>query len=226
MNTICSTYSSDVPTMDICEEMANTTMCPSCDKFCDFHKLGVACLMTQAKYLFDNATTVFYAVFMSIWAVIFTEMWRRNSAEITHRWDVFGYGNSPSPPSPPFHLNTSCVDPEGEHPRPEYLAKLTDVEERHINFVTQTTEPRPPFWRMKMPGVLISWASVLFFIMLALVTVVAIILYRMSMIVALATVTDKLIKYEKLIASRLSSFPSLPEVTGPSSSQPQGPPST
>ena len=92
MNTICSTYSSDVPTMDICEEMVNTTMCPSCDKFCDFHKLGVACLMTQAKYLFDNATTVFYAVFMSIWAVIFTEMWRRNSAEITHRWDVFGYG--------------------------------------------------------------------------------------------------------------------------------------
>ena len=68
------------------------------------------------------------------------------------------------------------------------------MEERHINFVTQTTEPRPPFWRMKMPGVLISWASVLFFIILALVTVVAIILYRMSMIVALATVTDKLIK--------------------------------
>ena len=67
------------------------------------------------------------------------------------------------------------------------------MEERHINFVTQTTEPRPPFWRMKMPGVLISWTSVLFFILLALVTVVAIILYRMSMIVALATVTDKLI---------------------------------
>ena len=98
--------------------------------------------------------------------------------------------------SPTSHLNTIPPDPEEEHPRPEYLAKLADVEERHINFVTQTTEPRPPFWRMKMPGVLISWASVLFFVILALVTVVAIILYRMSMIVALATVTDKLIKYE------------------------------
>ena len=80
------------------------------------------------------------------------------------------------------------------------------MEERHINFVTQTTEPRPPFWRMKMPGVLISWVSVLFFITLALVTVVAIILYRMSMIVALATVTDQLIKYELMRKGRLSAF--------------------
>ena len=134
-----------------------------------------------------------------------------------------------SSPSSSSHLNIFPADPEEEHPRPEYLAKLTDVEERHINFVTQTTEPRPPFWRMKMPGVLISWASVLFFIILALVTVVAIILYRMSMIVALATVTDQLIKYELMREGRLSAFndfPSLPGVTGPSSSQPQGPPST
>lgn len=86
-------------------------------------------------------------------------------------------------------------DPEEEHPRPEYLAQLETVETRTVNFVTQTTEPRPPFWRMKMPGVLISWASVLFFIMLALVTVVAIILYRMSMIVALSTCGDDEIKY-------------------------------
>ena len=47
---------------------------------------------------------------------------------------------------------------------------------------------------MKLPGILLSWTSVLMFIILALITVIAIILYRMSMIVALATVTDKLIK--------------------------------
>ena len=111
--------------------------------------------MTKAKYLFDNATTVAFAVFMSIWAVIFTELWKRSSAEITHRWDVFGY------------------DPEEEHPRPEYLAKLTDVKEKRINFVTQTREPWPPFWEMKVPGVLISWSSVLFFIFLALITILA-----------------------------------------------------
>ena len=48
---------------------------------------------------------------------------------------------------------------------------------------------------MKLPGVLLSWTSVLMFIILALITVIAIILYRMSMIVALSTCDDDEIKY-------------------------------
>ena len=130
MNPFCSTYSSDVPTMDICEEMANTTMCPSCDKFCDFHKLEAACLMTQAKYLFDNGTTVFFAVFMSIWAVIFTEMWRRNSAEITHRWDVFGYGNS--------HLLTFI---------PSETISIRSLQTQRRSTPGPSTWPSSPTWR-------------------------------------------------------------------------------
>ena len=66
-------------------------------------------MMTKAKYFFDNETTVVFALFMSLWSIVFTELWKRYSAEITHRWDVFGY------------------DPEEEHPRPEYLAQLKDV---------------------------------------------------------------------------------------------------
>ena len=89
--------------------MANVTMCPICDQFCQFWSLGDACMMTKAKYFFDNETTVVFALFMSLWSIIFTELWKRYSAEITHRWDVFGY------------------DPEEEHPRPEYLAQLKDV---------------------------------------------------------------------------------------------------
>ena len=174
---ICSTLSDDVPSYDICEgSMMNTTMCPVCDGSCNTWQLQEACVMTKAKYLFDNATTVFFAVFMSLWAVIFTEMWKRSSAEITHRWDVFGY------------------DPEEEHPRPEYLAKLSNVEEKRINFVTQTKEPSPPFWTMKLPRVVLSWTSVLFFIFLAIITVFAVILYRMSMVVALATISDHRIR--------------------------------
>jgi len=171
------TYSTDIPIQDICYgAMGNTTMCPICDEFCDWWTLHDACKMTQAKYLFDNGTTVFFAVFMSLWAVIFLEFWKRYSAEITHRWDVFGY------------------DPEEEHPRPEYLVELRDVDERTINFITQTSEPKPPFWKMKLPGILISWTSVMMFVILALVTVIAIILYRMSMVAALAAVNDSTIK--------------------------------
>ena len=157
--------------------MSNVTMCPICDEFCEFWPLQSACMMTRAKYFFDNGTTVIFALFMSLWSVIFTEMWRRYSAEITHRWDVFGY------------------DPEEEHPRPEFLSRLKNVKERKINFVTKCSEPKPPFWKMKLPGILISWTSVLMFIILALITVIAIILYRMSMIVALSTCADDEIKF-------------------------------
>ena len=69
------------------------------------------------------------------------------------------------------------------------------LKERKINFVTQCAEPKPPFFKMKLPGVLMSWTSVLMFIILALITVIAIILYRMAMIVALSTCDDDEIKY-------------------------------
>ena len=62
------------------------------------------------------------------------------------------------------------------------------------NYVTQEREPRPPFWRMKVPGVLISWTTVFMLILLAGITVLAIILYRMSMVVALAAVSDQTIR--------------------------------
>jgi len=172
------TLDSDTPSDDICPggSMANTSMCPICDNFCETWELQDTCLLSKAKYLFDNGTTVFFAVFMSLWAVFFLEFWKRYSAEITHRWDVFGY------------------DPEEEHPRPEYLVKLKNVETKTVNFITQTSEPKPPFWKMKLPGILISWTSVHLLILLAVAAVFAVILYRMSMVVALAAVHDSTIR--------------------------------
>ena len=57
-------------------------------------------------------------------AALFLEFWKRYSREIIHRWDVTGF------------------TPEEEHPRPEYLEQLKNVEEKTMNFVTQTVEPR------------------------------------------------------------------------------------
>ena len=44
--------------------------------------------------------------------------------------------------------------PEEEHPRPDYIARLhgMGVKEKKVNFVTQTEEPRVPFWSRKFPG--------------------------------------------------------------------------
>ena len=64
------TLSSDIPTNDICSGvMTNITMCPVCDNLCQVTKLGQSCFTFQLKHFFDNQSTVFFAVFMSIWAI-------------------------------------------------------------------------------------------------------------------------------------------------------------
>ena len=174
-----ATNTSDIPAVEIClGNMANTTMCPICDESCGLWQLQEACKITKIKHLFDNNFTVIFAVLMSLWAVLFLETWKRYSAEVCHRWDVYGF------------------DPEEEHPRPEYFVQLQNVEPRdwRENYVTHEKEPVPPFWKMKIPGILVSWCSVALLVVIAAMTVFAIILYRMSMVVALAAVRESAIK--------------------------------
>ena len=105
-----ATLSSNIPALEICGgSMANTTMCPQCDHDCEVWLLEEACNMTWYKYLFDNSSSVFYGFFVSLWAAVFLEGWKRYSSEIYHRWDVFGF------------------DPEEEFPRPSYLLQLKDA---------------------------------------------------------------------------------------------------
>ena len=42
--------------------------------------------------------------------------------------------------------------PDEEHPRPEYLEQLKNVEEKTMNFVTQTVEPKVRFLGTMVPG--------------------------------------------------------------------------
>ena len=71
--------------------MMNVTMCPICDDVCFTWELEEACNMTWAKQIFDNNATVFFAIFMSLWAAVFLEGWKRYSASICHRWDIYGF---------------------------------------------------------------------------------------------------------------------------------------
>ncbi|KAI4465733.1 ngep-related [Holotrichia oblita] len=160
---------------DICNSN-NVTMCPLCDHWCDYWDLKETCMHSRITYLFDNPTTVFFAIFMSFWGerseifyntALFLEMWKRYSAEITHRWDLTGF------------------DIKEEHPRPQYLARLAHVKRRRLNVVTNTEEPRVPFWRIKVPATILSFSVVLLLITLALATVLGVVLYRMSVSAAL-----------------------------------------
>nr|CAI5837012.1 unnamed protein product [Callosobruchus analis] len=106
---------------------------------------------------------------MSIWATLFLEMWKRYSAEITHRWDLTGF------------------DIQEEHPRPQYLARLAHVKRKQMNVVTNTMEPHVPFWKIRVPMTIFSFSVVLLLVTLALATVLAVVLYRMSILVSLKT---------------------------------------
>lgn len=73
---------------EICN--ANTTiMCPLCDQKCPFWKLSETCTHAKVTHLFDNEGTVFFALFMALWATVFLELWKRARARNVCDWDLF-----------------------------------------------------------------------------------------------------------------------------------------
>lgn len=52
---------------ETCDEHVNITMCPLCDRVCDYWQLSTVCSLARASYLFDNGATVLFAIFMSLW---------------------------------------------------------------------------------------------------------------------------------------------------------------
>lgn len=99
--------------------------------------------------MFDNDSTVFFGIFMSIWSALFVEFWKRYSAEIAHRW---GLSN--------FDLDT-------QYPRPEYLARLIHFKKR-INVVTNLEEPVVPFFKVKLPAMVLSFSFALLWVSIIL----------------------------------------------------------
>ena len=174
------TLKDDVTSNEICADGENglmpTLMCPACDNICSYWNLKEMCTYHKVMHLFDNESTVFFAIVMSVWAALFQEFWKRYSREITHRWDVTGY------------------NPDEDHPRPEYLQQLKNVKEKTINFVTQSQEPKVPFWSRKVPGILLSVSTITLMICLVLIAVIGVILYRMSMVLTLNLVSEDTIK--------------------------------
>ncbi|GFR30733.1 anoctamin-1 [Trichonephila clavata] len=178
----CVTLNSNVPSNEICE--SSFVMCPRCDKECHYWVLNESCKAAKVTYLVDNAATVFFAIFMSLWGCVFLEMWKRYSADITHRWDLTGF------------------DTSEEHPRPEYLARLANERKKKLNFITRMYEPHVPFWRKRLPYTVMSTSIVLLLVTVAVAAVVGVILYRISVNAALLLSKDKnLTNFASIITS-------------------------
>ncbi|XP_039198156.1 anoctamin-3 isoform X3 [Crotalus tigris] len=142
---------------EICE--ANETiMCPMCEKSCTLQKLNESCIYAKVTYLFDNGGTVFFAIFMAIWATVFLEFWKRRRAVLTYDWDLIDW------------------EDEEEELRPQFEAKYSQVE--RVNPITGKPEPFQPF-PDKLSRLMVSVSGIFFMISLVLTAVFAVVVYRL-----------------------------------------------
>ncbi|XP_042217319.1 anoctamin-7-like isoform X2 [Homarus americanus] len=152
------TINYNTPANEICNNPGTFNMCPLCNENlgCVFWDLNDICVNARISYLFDHPGTVFYAIFVSFWAVSFLEYWKRKSASLAHHWD--------------------CLDfqEEEERPRPEFAAKAPCQEKNPITGVREPSFPKSIRTKRIMAGV------GLIFIMMSLVIIfiVAVIIYR------------------------------------------------
>ncbi|KAJ9592479.1 hypothetical protein L9F63_015895 [Diploptera punctata] len=140
----------------VCSSGGDFNMCPLCDIGCNFWNLSEICSYAQLAYLFDHPGTVFYAVFVSFWAVTFLEYWKRKSASLAHHWDCMGFQE------------------EEERPRPEFAARAPFLER---NPVTGIREPSFPS-SLRHKRVAAGIGIIFLMISLVIIFIVAVIIYR------------------------------------------------
>uniref|UniRef100_A0A803JMK5 Anoctamin n=1 Tax=Xenopus tropicalis TaxID=8364 RepID=A0A803JMK5_XENTR len=167
----CATVDEDIPSMEMCDNRYNITMCPLCDRTCNYWKMSSACGTARASHLFDNPATVFFSVFMALWAASFMEHWKRRQMRLNYRWDLTG-----------FEEEEGMVK---DHPRAEYEAKVLQKslkkEYRH-----KETEKEKLTWRDRFPAYLTNVVGIIFMIGVTFAIVFGVIMYRISTAAALA----------------------------------------
>ncbi|XP_069077999.1 anoctamin-1 isoform X1 [Pleurodeles waltl] len=189
----CATVDENIPSMEMCDQRYNITMCPLCDKTCTYWKMSSACATSRASHLFDNPATVFFSVFMALWAATFMEHWKRRQMRLNYRWDLTGF------------------EEVEDHPRAEYEAKVLQksvrkerkTKEKRGNLPEETTnkwrqrvktamagvkltDKEKLTWKDRFPAYLTNFVSIIFMIGLTFAIVFGVIIYRISTAAALA----------------------------------------
>ncbi|KAL7371259.1 hypothetical protein ABVT39_023067 [Epinephelus coioides] len=202
-----ATVDTNIPSLEMCDERLNFTMCPLCDGACDFWQLSTACGTARASHLFDNPATVFFAIFMSLWAVLFLEHWKRRQISLSFSWDLTG------------------IEEDEEHPRPKYETillqkrqrkqknekkkkkkKKNEPEKQEDGTVTGKDRWRQKLlsamaagipaaiekltWKDRLPGYFINVSSILFMFGLTFSAVFGVIIYRITVSALMAMSPD------------------------------------
>ncbi|XP_005384303.1 PREDICTED: anoctamin-1 isoform X9 [Chinchilla lanigera] len=167
----CATVDQNIPSMEMCDQRYNITMCPLCDKTCSYWKMSSACATARASHLFDNPATVFFSVFMALWAATFMEHWKRKQMRLNYRWDLTG-----------FEEEEEAVK---DHPRAEYEARVLEKSLRKESKNKETDKVKLT-WKDRFPAYLTNLVSIIFMIAVTFAIVLGVIIYRISMAAALA----------------------------------------
>ncbi|XP_063771881.1 anoctamin-7 isoform X2 [Pseudophryne corroboree] len=160
----------DIPAKEVCESNGMFTMCPVCT-ICPYWNLSSTCEQYKAGVLFDNAGTLLFSIFMSIWAVTFLECWKRLNASLSYQWGCFEF-----------------QDIE-EIPRPEFSA-LAPLIAR--NPITGMLEPYFPNDK-RLRRVLTGFMVIILMIAVVIMALISVIVYRLIISVLVAKSTNKVL---------------------------------
>ncbi|XP_075385637.1 anoctamin-7 [Tenrec ecaudatus] len=182
----CLLVFSDIPTQELCSSEGHFQMCPLCAD-CPFWLLSSACTQVQAGRLFDHGGTVFFSLFMALWAVLLLEYWKRRGATLAYRW--------------------GCSDYEDieERPRPQFAAAAPTTA---LNPITGEDEPYFPE-RSRARRVLAGSVVVLMMVAVVVMCLVSIILYRAIMSIVVSRSNTFLAAWASRIASLTGSVVNL-----------------
>ncbi|XP_038163911.1 anoctamin-7 [Cyprinodon tularosa] len=154
----------DIPAKEVCESGDTFIMCPLCN-ICSAWNYSSICNTYKAGLLFDNGGTVFFSVFMSLWAVTFLEYWKRTCAALSHRWD--------------------CSDFQDieERPRPEFTAMAPMTMRNPVTGAEEPYFPEKKRFNRTVTGcmVIIIMVSVVLMFLIAIIiyrTILTIIIYK------------------------------------------------
>ena len=188
------TMVSFIPVKEICDKNNSELfyMCPLCDKDCSYWTLTQSCDYAKVTHLFDHEGTVFFAVFMSLWATVFLEMWRRREISLAYQWNMLNF------------------EDEFEPPRPAFAAK---AKAKRTNPVTGKSEPYIPF-SQRVGKFTCGFVIVIFMVFLVIATLVGVVIYRAAMVAALSAYPDENIQQgARIITSLTASVLNLVAIT-------------
>ncbi|XP_028809715.1 anoctamin-4 isoform X2 [Denticeps clupeoides] len=173
-------------TLDYCQvskevcQASDIIMCPLCDHYCPYMRLSDSCVYAKVTHLFDNGATVFFAVFMAVWATVFLEFWKRRRAVLGYDWDLIDW------------------EEEEEDIRPQFEAKYSKKE--RMNPISGKPEPYQAFTD-KCSRLIVSASGIFFMILVVIAAVFGIVIYRVVTVSTFAAFHWALIRNNSQVAT-------------------------